>query len=391
MVELIPREVLFGNPERVSPRISADGSRLAWIAPHEGVLNVWIAPSPSGETSPGDDATGGAGRVGAPDAAGGLDEASAIVVTDDRDRGIRTFTWAHDGRHLLYLQDSGGDENWRLFDVDVDSMERRDLTPYDAVQTQLIAADKRFPSEVLIGLNRDNPELHDVYRLDLESGTLAKEVDNPGFIGWVADADLVVRAGVAPTAEGGFILMVRDGNDGEWRPLVEVPPEDSLTTQPLTFSLDGDSLLAVSSIGANTSRLVRIGLTDGNSVVLAEDPDADVTDVELDPDTREPRVVVILKERSDYRVLDESVAADLEAIRALHPGDPVFEGGDDGDDTWLVGFTTDTGPMPYFSYNRREKSAQFLFEHQPALARTSSPRWSPSRSRAATASGFTAT
>src|SRR5215475_11169887 len=116
MPQLLPLSVLFGNPERVSPRLSPDGSQLAWIAPHEGVLNVWVAP------------------IGP----GGVDWAAAAVVTDDTDRGIRQFAWAHDGRHLLYLQDIGGDENWRLYDVDLPTMRRRDLTPFDGVQTQLI-------------------------------------------------------------------------------------------------------------------------------------------------------------------------------------------------------------------------------------------------------------
>jgi len=176
MAELIPRRVLFGNPERISPRISPDASTLAWIAPHEGVLNVWTAPV-------------------SPD---GVDWATARVVTDDTDRGIRMFTWAHDGRHLLYLQDTGGDENWRLHDVDLATMQRRDLTPFDGVQTQIVAMERDFPTEVLIGLNKDNPELHDVYRLDLEKGELTKEVDNPGFLAWIADSKLVVRGAFAP-------------------------------------------------------------------------------------------------------------------------------------------------------------------------------------------------
>ena len=136
MAELIPRQVLFGNPERISPRISPDGTQLAWIAPHEGVLNVWVAPA-GAET--------------------GVDWTAAKVVTDDTDRGIRMFAWAHDGRHLLYLQDTGGDENWRLHDVDLETMQRRDLTPFEGVQTQLIAMERKFPTEVLVGLNRDNP------------------------------------------------------------------------------------------------------------------------------------------------------------------------------------------------------------------------------------------
>src|SRR6201982_1448894 len=115
MAELIPREVLFGNPERISPQISPDGSQLAWIAPRDGVLNVWIAP------------------VGA----SGVGWDGGTVVTDDTDRGVRVFAWARDGRHLLYLQDTGGDENWRLFDGDLVSMARLVLTPLDGMPVRI--------------------------------------------------------------------------------------------------------------------------------------------------------------------------------------------------------------------------------------------------------------
>src|ERR1700733_9853081 len=98
MVDLIPRTVLFGNPERISPHISPDGTRLAWIAPDNGVLNVWVAP------------------VGA----SGVDWDAAVAVTDDTDRGVRVFAWAKDGRHLLYRKDPGGDETCRLSDVDLE-------------------------------------------------------------------------------------------------------------------------------------------------------------------------------------------------------------------------------------------------------------------------------
>src|ERR1035437_3063983 len=253
MAELIPRRVLFGNPERVSPRISPDGTLLAWIAPHEGVLNVWVAPA----------------------GADGVDWAQARGVTDDTDRGIRMFTWAHDGRQVLYLRDTGGDENWRLHDVDLETMQRRDLTPFDEVATQIIAAEKKFPTEILVGLNRDNPQLHDVHRLDLVTGELVKEVENPGFISWIADAQLVVRAGVAPQPDGGMVVMVRGSAEEEWRPLLSIDAEDALTSGPIAFSEDGTLLLAESSVGANTARLVRFDLATGGVEGLAEDPEAD--------------------------------------------------------------------------------------------------------------------
>jgi dipeptidyl aminopeptidase/acylaminoacyl peptidase len=347
VAELIPRTVLFGNPERISPRLSPDGAQLAWIAPHEGVLNVWVAPA-------GED---------------GIDWSQARVVTDDTDRGIRTFAWAHDGQHLLYQQDVGGDENWHLYDVDLQSMQRRDLTPFDGVQAQIIALERKFPTELLVGLNKDNPQLHDAYRLDLVTGELAKEVDNPGFVGWIADAQLVVRAAIAPQPDGGMILLVRDSADDDWRPLLTVPADDALTTGPVAFSEDGTSLLAISSVGAETGRLVRIELATGATTVLAEDPAADVSDVRLHPDTREPQIVTVLRDRSEYLVLDPAVAADLAAIRALHPGDPMFVGADNADATWLVAFTNDAGPIPYFAYDRATRTGRFLFEHQPALSR----------------------
>jgi dipeptidyl aminopeptidase/acylaminoacyl peptidase len=348
MVDLIPRQTLFGNPERVSPHISPDGTRLAWIAPHEGVLNVWTAPAT---------------------ADAGVDWDRAQVVTDDTDRGIRQFAWAHDGRHLLYLQDTGGDENWRLHDVDLETMQRRDLTPFDGVQARLIAMEPKFPTEILIALNKDNPELHDVYRLDLVTGDLVKEIENPGFIGWVADPHLVVRGAVAPRPDGSVVLMVRDSADDDWRVVLTVSAEDAVTTGPIEFSEDGGSLLAESSVGANTGRLVRIDLATGEQQVLAQDPEADVSDVRIHPDTREPQIVTFQKDRSEYLVLDPSVAGDLAAIRALHPGDPVFTSADDADATWLVAFTNDSGPIPYFTYDRAGKTGRFLFENRPELSR----------------------
>lgn len=152
---LVPREVLFGNPDKVQPRISPDGTRLSYIGPRDGVLNVWV------------------GELGA--ASDGF-----RAVTDDTDRGIRNYFWSHDNRRILYLQDEGGDENWRLYDVDLDSARTRDLTPFDGVQAQIIAGEKSLPTQVLVGLNKDNPCLHDVYHLDLVTGQLEKVVENFG-------------------------------------------------------------------------------------------------------------------------------------------------------------------------------------------------------------------
>ena len=347
MVDLIPRSVLFGNPERTSPRMSHDGSQLGWIAPRDGVLNVWVAP------------------IGESD---GVDWAAARAVTDDTDRGIRMFGWAWDGRHLLYVQDVGGDENWRLYDVDLVTGERRDLTPFEKIHAQIIGSSKRRPTEVLVGINADNPQLHDVYRLDLVTGNLVKEIENPGYAGWLADEDLVVRCALAPLPDGSLDVLVRDSASADWRTLLTIPAEDVTSSDVVSFSGDGRSLVMISAAGADTGRLTRVDLATGATTVLAEDPEADVAGAVLDPDTRDPQIVMILKDRMTYVVLDPSVEDDLKAIRGLHPGDPMFLGRDEADQTWLVGFTVDAGSLTFYMYDRASKSGRLLFEARPALS-----------------------
>jgi len=375
MVELIPREVLFGNPERVSPQISPNGSQLAWIAPRDGVLNVWVAPIAAADAfgAPGDSGTSG------------VDWEAAKAVTDDTDRGVRMFAWARDGRHLLYLQDTGGDENWRLYDVDLETMARRDLTPFADIQARIIAVRKSHRDEVLVGINRDNPQLHDVYRLSLTSGELAKLIENPGYAGWLADEDMVVRGAISPLPDGGFDVLVRDGEEAGWRTLLTIPADDVPASHVLAFTGDGSHLLAVSSIGTDTGRLVRISLdpeTSGEPQVLVDDPEADVAGAVLHPDTREPQIVEVLKDRTEYHVLDPSVAEDFEAIRSLHTGDPQPVGRDEADKTWLVAFTDDAGPVQYFAFDRATHTGSFLFSSRPELARYSLARMEPFAYRA---------
>jgi dipeptidyl aminopeptidase/acylaminoacyl peptidase len=344
-VPLVPREVLFGNPEKVQPRISPDGKRLGYIAPVNGVLNVWV------------------GEVGAsPD--------SFKPVTNDTDRGIRAFFWGQDNARILYVQDMGGDENWRLYDTELASGTTRDLTPFEGVQAQLIAEEKQFPTELLVGLNKENRELHDVYHLDLETGELELILKNPGIIGFVADAEMRVRAGLQPRPDGGMNLVGRrpGATAEQWEVFLEVDSDDALGTAPVGFTADGNSLYLLSSVDANASRLLRVDLGTGVATVLAQDPQYDVSGVMSNPDTKEIQMVSFTKARTEHVVIDPSIADDMQAIAQIQPGDFTFLGRDHADRTWLVGFTVDDGPVAYYAWDRAAKEATFLFHHQPALS-----------------------
>ncbi|HEV8627286.1 MAG TPA: S9 family peptidase [Acidimicrobiia bacterium] len=344
-VPLVPREVLFGNPEKVQPRISPDGERLAYIAPVDGVLNVWV------------------GEVGAP-------EGTFKPVTTDTDRGIRAFFWGQDNARILYVQDAGGDENWRLYDTELATGTTRDLTPFEGVQAQLIAEEKKFPTELLVGLNKENPQLHDVYHVDVETGELEMILKNPGVIGFVADAEMRVRAGLQPRPDGGMNLVGRrpGATAEQWEVFLDVDSDDALGTAPIGFTADGNSLYLLSSVDANASRLLRVDLNSGVATVLAEDPQYDVSGVMSNPDTKEIQMVSFTKARTEHVVIDPSIADDMQAIQRIQPGDFTFLGRDHADRTWLIAFTVDDGPVAYYAWDRETKQATFLFHHQPALS-----------------------
>ena len=340
-IPLIPRKVLFGNPIKTSPRISPDGTRLAYLAPVHNVLNVWVGSVGSDAYQP---------------------------VTHDTDRGVRFYFWAADNQHILYMQDVGGNENWRLYATHVESGAARDLTPFEDVQVQILDRDKHFPNELLIGMNKENPQVHDVYRLDLASGELTLTAKNPGNIaGWVADTQFKVRGAVAARPDGGLDLLVRASEAGEWRRLLTWNSDDALTSRPVGFTRDGQSLYLQDARDVNASRLVQLNLASNALTVLAADAQYDVGSIIVHPDTYEIQAVSFVKDRVEWCVLDASIKADFEKIKRIHRGDFSLISRDDADQTWLIAFTVDNGPVPFYAYDRKSQHVTFLFDSQPYL------------------------
>jgi dipeptidyl aminopeptidase/acylaminoacyl peptidase len=340
-VPLIPRDILFGNPVKTSPRISPDGTRMAYLAPVNNVLNVWV------------------GTVGKDD---------YQPVTNDTVRGIRFYFWAQDNRHILYIQDVGGSENWRLYATDLETRETRDLTPFEDVQAQVVHSDKHFPDELLIALNKENPQSHDVYHLHLPDGELRLVAKNPGnVIGWYVDAAFNVRGALAMTPDAGRMLLIRDSEDADWNTILTWNPDDADNSFPITFSKDGQSFYMVDAREVNAGRLVKLELATNTITVIAEDPQYDVSNVLIHPDTYEIQAVAFTRDRTEWIVLDGTIRADFEAISQLHRGDFSVVSRDEADKTWIVAFTLDNGPVPFYAYDRATRQATFLFDNQPAL------------------------
>jgi len=337
---LIPREILFGNPEKTSPQLSPDGNYLAYIAPDENnVLQVWLR------------------TVGQED-----DQ----ILTADKKRGVRIFFWTYNADQLIYMQDSDGDENFHLYLVNVQSKIVRDLTPFQGVKAEVVGLEPKFPDQVLVGLNLNNPQKFDVYRINLKNGAVEFDTDNPGnIISWTADAELQVRAATASTPDGGYDLLLQNKTEQQWEILRHWGPEEGGSS--VDFSTDGKTLYIEGNHDANALRLLAVDLDTRQETVIAEDEQYDVVGIIIQPLTRVIQAVSFYKDKQEWQVIDQSIAADFEEIAKVRPGEFSVISRDLEDKTWLVAYNTDNGPVYYYAYNRESKTSTFLFSNQPKL------------------------
>ncbi|MBD1832570.1 S9 family peptidase [Cyanobacteria bacterium FACHB-472] len=337
---LIPREILFGNPERTSPRLSPDGKYLAYIAPDtQNVLQVWLRT---------------------------IGEEGARQLTADKKRGIRIFFWTYNADQLIYMQDSDGDENFHLYLVNIHSNIVRDLTPFQGVKAQPVDFDHNFPDQILVGMNLKDPQKFDVYRVNLNNGAVELDSENPGnIVSWTADAEFQIRAATAATPDGGSDLLFRETTQGSWDTLRHWGPDDE--GGAVSFSADNKTLYIEGSHDANAARLLALDLATREEKVIAEDSEYDVGGIVIHPTTRVIQAVSFYKDKQEWRVLDESIAADFKAIAQVRPGEFSISSRDLADKNWLVAYLTDDGPVYYYVYNRETKTSTFLFSNKPKL------------------------
>jgi len=340
-VPVIPRSALFGNPEKAQARVSPDGKYISFIAPRDGVLNVWLAER------------------------GKLDAAKPI--TNDQKRGIRQHYWAYDNRHVIYAQDADGDENWHLYAVDIVSGTEKDITPYKGARADLVDMSWKKPGVAAVALNDRNPEYQDLWEVDVATGqrTLIEQ-NNDEMAGYFTDLDLKPKLAQKNTAEGSEIFR-RVGN--KWVSLFKIAQEDSLTTAPLAIEADGKTAIVQSSIGRDKAAVVRVDIESGKTTVLGSSELADVDQVWFDPKTVSPQAFTFNYIKPGITVLNPSVKKDVDLLtRNLGDGFTVTNRTLD-DSIWTVVTDDPRAPATAYLYERKTGKITKLFEQRPALAK----------------------
>jgi dipeptidyl aminopeptidase/acylaminoacyl peptidase len=338
---LIPRKLLFGNPARLPPRLSPDGKHILFIAPSDGVLNVWVGPA------------------GAP--------GEAKAVTHERTRPIRTAIWAETGKQVLYANDKGGDENFHVFAVDVATGKEKDLTPFDGVRSDLLGTSEKLPDMVAVQMNRRDKKHMDPVLIDIRTGKIDVLAENTeGYDGYLLDHDGKLRLAFKPLPDGSKEVFALDKKEPP-RSIAKIPFEDAQTTEFLSFDRSGKTVFVRDSRGRDTSALVAFDVASGKSTVLFEDPKSDVDAVQVDARGLRPVMVATTRARVAWHALDKSVASDLEALRKVNGGDLEIYNASRDDQRWAVGFQNDDGPAAIYLWDRKAKKATPLYTTRPLL------------------------
>ena len=341
-VPLIPREKIFGNPTQVAGRLSPDGKWLSWIAPRDGVLNIFVAPA--------------------------ADPKSARALTAETKRPIRQYFWSPDSKQILFINDKGGDENFLLYGVDVASGEQRTLTPFEKTRVQIVGISNDVKDRILVGVNNRDPKWHDVHSLDLASGKLSPVLINSGgYQSFLADEQLDVRGATKPTPDGGSAFYrVVDGKVAA-EPFELVTLEDTQTTFPAGFTTDGKTLYWIDSRGRDTAALVAQDVATGAKTVVAQNDRADIGAAMASPKTGRVEAYAVNYLKNEWVPVGGAVKGDLDFLESKLDGQISVTSRTDADDKWIVAVDPVTAPSAAYLYDRKAKTLTRLYVTRPEL------------------------
>lgn len=340
-VPLIPREVIFGNPVKSGGQISPDGKWLSWMAPHNGTMNVFVAPASN--------------------------PTAARRLTNITDRPPAGYFWAPDSKSVMYIRDKGGDENFLLYGVNVESGAETTLTPFEKTRVQIVGASTIQKDKVLIGLNNRDPRYHDVHLLDLNTGKTTLVMRNDSYSGFMADNNLELRMATRPNEQGGTDFFPIVNGKVAATPIESTTLEDALTTRPAGFTTDGKTLYWVDSRGRDTAALYAQDVATGKKTLIAQNPRADLGGTLRDPVTGEVKAYSVNYLKNEWTALDPKVKASFDFLDSRLEGEWGVQSGTDDGATWIVWNDPVSRPSSAYVYDRSANTLTPFYVSRPDL------------------------
>lgn len=338
---LITREALFGNPVRSGGTLSPDGKWLGWMAPHEGVMNVFIAPFDK--------------------------PAEARRMTSAKDRPIPFFSFTRDSASLIYIQDKAGDENFLLYQVNISTGEERTLTPFENTRARVVGGSHTIRDKLLVGLNNRDARYHDVYLLNLTTGSLDLIFQNDSYVGFLADDTLTLRLAMRQNDAGGSDFFDVVDNRVSETPRDSTGLEDSLSTGPAGYTTDGKTLYWIDSRGRNTAALIAEDSASGRKTVIAQSERADIGGTLRHPVTGEVEAYSVNYLKTEWVALEPEIEQAFAFLRQRLDGEFGVQSRTEADDKWLVWHDPLTGPTRTLLYDRSAGTLEEFYVTRPEL------------------------
>lgn len=340
MQEPIPLEDFFKNPDRSAFQISPDGKYISFMAPYESRMNIFVQ------------------KVGSD---------KATRLTGETDRDIAGYYWANNDR-LLFLKDSGGDENYALYGVDYNGKNQKCLTCFEKVRTQIIDELEDQPDEVIIGLNKRNAMVFDPYRLNIKSGEMEMLAENPGNIqGWLTDHEGKLRVALAIVDGVNTQLLYRADETQEFEAVLTTSFKESLNPQFFTF--DNKYLYATSNLGRDKSAAVIFDPATGETMeMLYENEDYDVSGISY---SRKRKVITSASYTSWKRERHFFDAESQQLFEKLEMELPGYEiaitASDKAEETYVVRTYSDRSMGAYYLYDKKKAKLEKIQDVSPWL------------------------
>lgn len=350
---LLDRELFFGDPEYSGAQISPDGRHITFVRPHQGVRNIWIK---------------------------GVDESfeEARPLTADTARPVTGYFWSRDARFVLYVQDKGGDENYHVYALDPDAAPApdtgvppaRNLTPSDGARALVYALPKEQPHQILVGLNDRDPRWHDLYRINLDTGSRELLRENTEEIAdWTFDLSGILRLASRSTVDGSTQIL-RVESDQSLTPVYECSVFE--TCVPIRYHPNGRQVYMITNRGESTDliRLVLFNPETGEETLVEADPEneVDFAGAEFSNATDELLATYYVGDRRRIYPKDPEFSAMVTMLQERFPEGEVSFGAKTSDDArWLIHVSSDVDPGSSYLFDRSTGESTLLYRSRPNL------------------------
>lgn len=335
----IPMEDFFRNSEKTSFQLSPNGEYFSYLAPWESRLNVFVQK---------------------------IDADSAVRITSETERDIPGYLWKGNNR-ILFVKDTGGDENYHLYGVNTDGSDLKGLTVFEKVRTEFIDDLKEVDDMVIVGMNKRDATVFDPYRLNVVTGEMTMLAENPGNImGWMTDHDGKLRLATASDGVNTTILY-RNTEEEPFKPVLTTSFKE--TVSPVLFTFDNKMVYALSNLERDKTALVIFDAANGKETeVIYQTEEADIEGVNYSRKDKKLLAVSWTTDRNKKHFFDAEAEALKKDIEAKLPGYEVSVGSHNKDENkFMIRTYSDRSEGTYYYYDKESKELKKLADLSPWL------------------------